>query len=169
MDGWPKQSSFTLTALPSAAFWARRHTEEMLRNWGLPAAAEMAVLVVSELVANAVKATAGGLDESERRLYDRKPNALPYERVAALGTVRLTVSCDRTRILVEVWDGGDGVPVRASPADDAESGRGLLLVDSLSTRWGWYPVPDGDSAAPQGRGKVTWALLCHGDMAAGST
>ena len=38
------------------------------------------------------------------------------------------------------------------PGDDAESGRGLLLVEAISTRWGWYATSDG---------KVVWAL-CAG-------
>jgi anti-sigma regulatory factor (Ser/Thr protein kinase) len=163
-DRQPVSSSFTLTALSSAAFWARRHTEEVLRKWGLPAeVAETALLVVSELVANAVTATAGGvLDESEQRLYDRKPSALPYQRVAAVGIVRLQVSCDHRGVLVEVWDGGPGVPMRREPGEDALSGRGLMLVESLCGRWGWYPVrDDGDPTRPRSRGKVVWGLLCH--------
>jgi hypothetical protein len=165
MDGRPVHSSFTLAALSSAAFWARRHTEEVLRKWGLPAeVAETALLVVSELVANAVAATAGGvLDEKEQRLYDQRPTALPYGRVAALGTVQLKLSCDHRGVLVEVWDGGPGVPVRRDPADDALCGRGLMLVDSLCRRWGWYPVRNGEPGRPQGQGKVVWGWLCHGD------
>lgn len=161
MDDWPVHSSFALTALSSAAFWARRHTEEVLRKWDLPAElAETAVLVVSELVANAAKATATALDERERRLYDQKPIALPYQR-AALGVVRLTVSCDYRRVLVEVSDEAPGIPARGNPADDEECGRGLILVDSLCGRWGWYPVVgNGDPGRPQGKGKVVWGLLC---------
>jgi len=39
------------------------------------------------------------------------------------------------------------------PADDDESGRGLLLVEAMSSRSGWYSAEDG---AP---GKVVWAAL----------
>jgi hypothetical protein len=31
-----------------------------------------------------------------------------------------------------------------------ESGRGLVIVDALSSRWGWYP---------EGAGKVVWAAI----------
>jgi hypothetical protein len=37
-----------------------------------------------------------------------------------------------------------------STSDDTENGRGLLLVDTLSTRWGHF-LHHG--------GKVVWALL----------
>jgi hypothetical protein len=41
-------------------------------------------------------------------------------------------------------------PVRMDIGADAESGRGLLLVEAVSHGWGWYPAPDGR--------KVVWAL-----------
>ncbi len=164
MDGWPMHSSLALTALRSAAFWARRHTEEVLRQCRPPAeVVETAVLVVSELVANAVNATADGLDEREQRLYDHRPTALPYGRVAALGVVGLRVSCDYRRVLVEVWDGGPGIPVLGDPADDAVSGRGLMLVDALCGHWGWYPVRNEGPGRPRSRGKVVWGTLCAGE------
>jgi hypothetical protein len=37
---------------------------------------------------------------------------------------------------------------------DAETGRGLLLIEALSTQWGFY-VPDG------GDGKIVWALCAQ--------
>jgi anti-sigma regulatory factor (Ser/Thr protein kinase) len=46
-------------------------------------------------------------------------------------------------------------PVPCRPSGLAESGRGLLLVEALSTRWGCEPPgrPDG------GRGSSVWAVL----------
>jgi anti-sigma regulatory factor (Ser/Thr protein kinase) len=164
MGGWSVHSSLTLAALPSAAFWARQHTQSALRQWGLPAeVGQIAVLVVSELVTNAAKASAGGLDEVEWRLYERDPTALSYERIAALGTVRLMVSSDRQRVLIEVWDAGEGVPVKGTPMDDVESGRGLVLVDSLCKNWGWYPTKNDTGAGSADGGKVVWAMLRHDD------
>jgi hypothetical protein len=37
------------------------------------------------------------------------------------------------------------------PDDDAEAGRGLLIVAALASRWGWHPARNG--------GKYTWATL----------
>ena len=41
-------------------------------------------------------------------------------------------------------------PVMNDPAEDTEHGRGLLLVDALSVRWGWKP---------QDPGKAVYAIL----------
>jgi len=41
-------------------------------------------------------------------------------------------------------------PVQPNLAD--EGGRGLMLVDALTERWGW-------NLPPSGRGKVVWALI----------
>jgi len=51
-----------------------------------------------------------------------------------------------------VWDANPKPPVRIDPADDAESGRGLLLVDAIAARWDWYALPDAG-------GKVIRALI----------
>jgi len=109
----------------------------MAWEWGLDGLADTAELLTSEIVTNAVKATAG---------QDR---LLP---------VRLDLSSDKERLLIEVWDadprppaltglGDDGIP---APAD--EGGRGLFLVAALSHRWNWYP-------SQQHGGKVVWCQL----------
>ncbi len=64
--------------------------------------------------------------------------------------VCLRLSCDQRCVLVEVWDDSVTAPARKSPRLDDESGRGLMLVEALSDRWGWY-VPHGPG------GKVVWA------------
>jgi hypothetical protein len=50
-----------------------------------------------------------------------------------------------------VWDANPQPPARAEITDEAESGRGLLLVQAMSERWDWY-FPE------QTGGKVVWAL-----------
>jgi hypothetical protein len=45
--------------------------------------------------------------------------------------------------------------VRVNPDGDTENGRGLLLVDTLSTRWDHYGY--------HGEGKVVWAMLDTAD------
>ena len=47
---------------------------------------------------------------------------------------------NRTRVLILAWDSSPQPPVRMSTSQDDENGRGLLLVETLSTRWdGYFP------------------------------
>jgi hypothetical protein len=61
---------------------------------------------------------------------------------------------DRERVLVIVWDASPFPPSRLHPGEDAEEGRGLVLVETLSAEWGWHPAPWGNI-----EGKATWALM----------
>ena len=65
--------------------------------------------------------------------------------------VRLWLESDRERVLVEFLDGNDQMPERQEPELDAEHGRGLLIVESLSAKFGVY-------RPERGGGKVVWAL-----------
>jgi len=66
--------------------------------------------------------------------------------------VRLWLLSDGAQLVILVWDAGPQPPVRLDAGDDAENGRGLLLVDAVSTDWGWQFPPDMG-------GKTVWALL----------
>src|SRR6266566_6817722 len=128
---WLLRSNLALGALPSAVPCARLHTKHVLREWGLKALGETVELIVSELITNGLKAT---------EALDR-PVPPP---------IRLRLSSDRSRVLVEVWDGSIQPPVLVPANDAADGGRGLLLVDTLSTRWNWY-FPRGVGARWCGR------------------
>ena len=131
--GYVRQSRLVLGALPSAVPCARLHTRLVLAEWGLQALAETAELLVSELVTNAVRASAG----------------LPGRRLG-LPTVRLWLSADHEHALIEVWDADERMPVCEQPDPDAEHGRGLYLVEALSEDWGTH--------RPAGYpGKIVWA------------
>ena len=54
-------------------------------------------------------------------------------------------------LLIEVYDTDSNPPVRSSPDDDAENGRGLMLVDALSKEWSYFFLPGG--------GKVVYCFL----------
>lgn len=66
--------------------------------------------------------------------------------------MRLWLSAGKKRALIQVWDADHHLPEPQNADLIAESGRGLLLVESLSAQWGAY-VPDGSS------GKAVWALI----------
>lgn len=138
---WPLRSHLELGALPGAVPSARLHARLVVTEWGLPELAEAVELVVSELVTNSVRASAGltGSRYSGRWRPGRPP-------------VRLWAQSDHERVLVQVWDGNDRVPVRQDVDPEAESGRGLLLVETLSEAYGVYQ-PHGCS------GKIVWAMV----------
>jgi anti-sigma regulatory factor (Ser/Thr protein kinase) len=130
---WPLRTYLELAALPTAVPCARLHVRHVTWEWGLPAeTANNSELVLSELVTNACAASAA---------------------VSEMPVVRLWLLCDRAHVLILVWDASPQRPVRIDVDDEAESGRGLLLVETISSQWGCYANLDGD------QGKVTWALL----------
>jgi len=131
VDQWPLRSYLELGALPGAVPCARLHARQVLWEWGLSAFSKNAELLVSELVTNAVQAS---------------PSA---ERILP---VRLWLSSDGSRLLIQVRDGNRFPPVRTDADEEDESGRGLLIVDALSTKWGWHRKEGHDW-------KMVWALI----------
>lgn len=120
-----------LGALPTAPGCARAWTRQVLRVWQLPVLSDTAELIVSELTTNAMLAS--------RRL-DR-----PF--------VQLTLTLDHCELAISVHDYCPGAPEPGNPDADDENGRGLPLVEAVSSRSGWYAFQDGTP------GKVVWAVL----------
>ncbi|WP_046494518.1 ATP-binding protein [Streptomyces odonnellii] len=104
--------SETLPCEAGSAAAARRLVRTALTEWGLEHVVEDGVLVVTELVANAVNHT----QDSSIQVIVTRP---------ADGHVRIGVM-DRSRTM----------PVLRCPADTEVHGRGLALVDALAVRWG---------------------------------
>jgi anti-sigma regulatory factor (Ser/Thr protein kinase) len=131
---WPLSSIFPFEAAEVAVPRARGHAGRMLREWGdgLASLATGTEAVVSELVTNAVEAS----------------KALPN---APAG--RLALFSDRSRVLVLVGDHSHHEPVRAALDPGALRGRGLLLVEAYSTRWGWFPTQ------VHGFAKIVWSEI----------
>lgn len=138
---WPLRSHLELGALPTAASCARSHTQLIMAEWGLDDLAEPAALVISELITNAVQASAGLPGCSYLGTWS-----------AGQPPVRLWLTSDRRWVLIQVWDASHEMPARQDPDLEAESGRGLMLVEAISTRWGAF-VPEGSG------GKIVWAVL----------
>jgi anti-sigma regulatory factor (Ser/Thr protein kinase) len=138
---WPVSDTLTLAARPTAVPSARAHARTIVGEWAMASMAEDVTLVVSELVANAVVAS-GDADR-----------CTPYPGAGAgAPTVHLRLWSDRRCIVVEVWDPSPRSPEARRHDPDAENGRGLLLIEALSARWGWSSIP--------GRpGKVVWAEI----------
>lgn len=104
--------SETVPCKAESAFRARRLVGKALTSWDLSHLVEDGELIVTELVANAVRHGA------------RQPLLVKVHRPLP-NTVRVAVS-DRSRI----------APTLRSPSNDEEAGRGLFLVDCFAHRWG---------------------------------
>jgi anti-sigma regulatory factor (Ser/Thr protein kinase) len=134
---WPRQSFLELGALDGAVPSARLHARHVLWEWGLVALAEDAEVVVSELVTNAVQAS----------------------RAMTHAAIRLWLAADQLQAVICVWDASPQPPTRIDAADDAENGRGLLLVEVLSKQWGWFPAEPGSPPDHGHHGKMVWAVV----------
>jgi anti-sigma regulatory factor (Ser/Thr protein kinase) len=120
---------------------ARAAVENSIRAWHVPVDPDVAVLLTSELVANAVT------------------HATP-----AAGTfVLLTIACDAAALRVDIHDGSSDLPVLDEASAEAETGRGLLLVTTLSAEWGFYRTPAGKAVY------FTLQFPCDGDGGTGRT
>jgi anti-sigma regulatory factor (Ser/Thr protein kinase) len=137
---WAVQSVLFIAALPTATPCARLHARTISLEWGLSDLADTVELAVSELVTNAVQASVD---------HDGRPR---YSADTGLACVHLRLSTDGLTMLIEVWDENAMPPTPVQPGIADEGGRGLMLVDALTERWGW-------SLPPSGRGKVVWAVL----------
>jgi Histidine kinase-like ATPase domain len=129
--GWPYQTFLELGALPSAVPCARLHTRQVLWEWGLAEFSESTEILVPELTTNAMQVCRATMQDDP---------------------IRLWLVSDKMQVVVLVWDASPLPPTPMDVDDDAENGRGLLLVQALSTRWNWYVPPDLD-------GKVVWAQI----------
>lgn len=117
-----------LTAQPQSVPAARNAVRAQLIEWDMAHLVDDAALLVTELATNAVLHARGQLRITLRLLA---------------GTVRLEVGDDSPRL-----------PTQRRPSTTAGTGRGLALVEALSSDWG---VESGG-----GEGKVVWALLRAG-------
>jgi anti-sigma regulatory factor (Ser/Thr protein kinase) len=125
-------STLELEPRAEATPWARRHVRDVLRAWRVAEEdIDTAELAVCELVSNAVRHVAPGAPDAH---------------------VTLTLRHDEAQLIAEVADPSDLPPVvKAATPEDAESGRGLLIVEEISKEWDYYLLPTG--------GKVVWCAI----------
>lgn len=121
------EAEVALPYAPESVATARRFVESKLREWKLDRLVDDALLVISELVTNAIT------------------------HAASSCRVRLSISSSTLRI--DVVDGGTGTPEPRPPSESQEHGRGLHMVDAVTSAWGLEEVP--------GEGKLVWAELAR--------
>lgn len=129
--GWPHQTFLELGAIPTAVPCARLHTRQVLWEWRLAELNENAELLVAELTTNAIRVSRAAMQDDP---------------------IRLWLISDMMQVVILVWDASPLPPAPMDADDDAENGRGLLLVQAVSARWGWH-FPPGIG------GKVVWAQV----------
>ncbi|MFJ8044582.1 ATP-binding protein [Kitasatospora sp. NPDC096147] len=139
------QVQLAVRADPAEVGRARRWVRSRFQGHGLDPDAPLAetlVLVVSELVTNAV-------------VHTGSPAVLRLLLPLAEGDG----GSGPSRVRVEVADGSTSAPVPRHAPGDATNGRGLELVELLCESWGWYP---------DGSGKRVWCEIggCATDLPA---
>lgn len=110
-----------LGAVTTAPGCARAWSRQILWEWRLAGLSDTTEVIVSELTTNAVLAS--------RR--EGRP------------CIRLILTLDEGELAILVRDYCSGSPQPRDPGTDDEDGRGLLLVQAMSSRTGWYPADDG--------------------------
>jgi anti-sigma regulatory factor (Ser/Thr protein kinase) len=123
---------------PAQVSHAREQARKALCDWGLGEHADLAELVVSELVTNAI--------------------------CHGDGTTRIGVSHAGGDLRVEVHDHGTARPVRRQPGINDESGRGLALIDGLIELQGGQRGVTEDDCGP---GKTVYVVIRLADQPAG--
>lgn len=96
---------------------ARRFTRNQLESWGLVDLIDTTLLMVSELVTNAILHGGAGAE--------------------------LTLRLSDSRLRAEVRDGNPSAPVVRNYSDTATTGRGMIIVDALAAEWGAFAAGDG--------------------------
>lgn len=161
-----------LDADPAMVAEARRKTADALEGWSVPEEqAHLACLLVSEVVTNAVRhamvtpsprgspedsfldAAATMFDDDsdawealslpeEASPAEQEPAPEPHDAASAQGLV-LRLRRGEFAVWAEVFDRDLRQPRIKVADEDDEGGRGLYLVERLSTRWGSRPTRDG--------------------------
>jgi DNA-binding NarL/FixJ family response regulator len=118
------EASLDLPQSLSSAHEARQFVTQYVVEWNLEDLLDDALIVVSELAANAVTHAESGC--------------------------RIRLSLNDATLRIDVVDTGAGTPEPQPATWTEEHGRGLHLVDALTTAWGLEIVPEG---------KLIWAEL----------
>ena len=119
--------AFTLPSTRYSAWMARYHVRAALKRHDLYDYADDAATVTSELAANAIMHAGAPKFDVE------------VMRLAGLEAIAVIVT-----------DSSPEPPVKRDPAGDTEHGRGLHIVEALSSSWGWRP---------EHPGKAVYAIL----------
>ena len=155
----PAVTSCVLAASPESARAARHFTREVLLSWGFGRLLDEAETIIGELVVNAVQHGSRAAARTSWRtggstgpipVYGDGGSGQP-EPPTATEILKLCLLRRIGELMLAVIDASDDAPTPRQPDWVRESGRGLQIVDALSSVWGWSPI--------DGHGKAVWAVL----------
>ena len=130
----PKDEKQTVSSYlvrdPAQVRHAREQARKAVCDWGLGGHADLAALVVSELVTNAIR--------------------------HGDGPARIELSRAGRDLRMEVHDDGAGRPIRRLAGADDEAGRGLELIDGLIELHGGRRGVTEDASGP---GKTVYVVI----------
>ena len=129
----PRIATRTLCADARSVRTARDFTSATLQRWGTAERGQDIVIVVSELLTNALR-------HALPRSSDMRPGR----------PIRLGLLQPGPCVLCAVADPSKLAPAPRVPGSLAETGRGLHIICALSDQWGY---------APSDTGKVVWAMF----------
>jgi len=112
------QRRVRLARQPVAAGQARGHVRAALSSWQVPVDTDVAVLLTSDVVTNAILHGAGP-------------------------SVTVAIKCSRAQLRVDVYDSARSLPVPAETPDEDGAGPELVLVARLADDWGVFRTPAG--------------------------
>jgi hypothetical protein len=116
----PHQHHVRLAREPAAAAEARSQVRAVIRAWKVPVDPDIAVLLTSDMVTDAVMRGGGE-------------------------TVTLTIGCSRGHLRIDVHDTSRSRPAAGAGPAVTETGCGLVLVAALSAEWGSFRTPAGQA------------------------
>src|ERR1700741_3012946 len=125
----------TLPACGLPVRLARQVTREVLTAWQLAHVEETAVLLVSELVTNAVR------------------------EAASTNAITLELQVVHTWLRIEAYRCRPGLVVPRATGEFDRPGFGLALVDCLAGKWGWIAWPARGEWRETVTGETAWAEL----------
>jgi hypothetical protein len=115
------QRRVRLVRQPVAAGQARGHVRDALRSWQIPVDPDVAILLTSDVVTNAILHGAGP-------------------------SVTVAIRCSRGQLRVDVYDSARSMPLPAETSDEngaGPAGPELALVALLADDWGVFRTPAG--------------------------
>ena len=130
----------TLPACGQPVRLARQVTHGVLAAWGLAHVEETAVLLVSELVTNAVR------------------------DAASTSAITLELQVVHTWLRIEAYRCPPGPAMPRTTGESDEPGSGFALVDCLAGKWAWIAWPARGEVRETLTGETAWAELdVHGE------